>query len=173
MSANSVPYPFIYLFIYCITWTQLHYHFCFPPGGWYCNCFYDNHFWTGKSDRLQQALHVFGHQHHDQETREAEARSVQFPKPLVKRNMGVRHFLVRRGQHCALHRVQVLALRVEAASLWRRTWSSPPGRGSGCISAEHCSQWLQHPQQFMVRSRSFHATGLWHIPQVTLFVYAK
>lgn len=150
----------------------MHFHCCFPAGGWYRHCFYDNHVWTGKSDRLQQAVHVFGYQHHDQEAREAEARGVQFPKPLVKRNMGVRHFLVRRGQHCALHRVQVLALRVEAASLWRRTRSSPLGRGSGSISAEHSSQRLQHPQQSLVRTRSFHATRLWHIPQV-IFVYAK
>jgi len=41
----------------------------------------DHHAGAGGGDRLLQALHVAGHQHHDQEAAEVQTRRVLLPRP--------------------------------------------------------------------------------------------
>lgn len=58
------------------------------PGGRHRYCIDDDHLGARAGDRLQQALHVPRHIYHDQETSQAEARSLQLPQPFVEGNLG-------------------------------------------------------------------------------------
>ena len=76
-------------------------------------------------DRLQQALHEPRHQHHDQETREAEARSVLVHGAALLPDLDLHRLLLSRRQSRPLPRQPVQSLqRGLAAGRWiGRRWA--------------------------------------------------
>ena len=68
----------------------------------------DHNLRTRASHRLQQAVHVARHLHHDQETSKTKTRRFQLPEPVIQRNLGVRNFQLHRGEHRPVHRLPLL-----------------------------------------------------------------